>query len=75
MERIILQSEVPNARTCVNPKTNGSEITPTDLGNGCRQKTCITCSARDITSGFKMDDFEINSSSILEHWEEMRARP
>eukprot|EP00972_Heterocapsa_arctica_P006667 975674-Heterocapsa_arctica.AAC.1 len=75
MERIILQSEVPNARTFVNPKTNGSEITPTDLGNGCCQKTCITCSARDITSGFKMQDFEINGSSILEHWEEMRADP
>eukprot|EP00972_Heterocapsa_arctica_P094287 13904033-Heterocapsa_arctica.AAC.1 len=39
MERIVLQSEVPNARTCITPKVDGSEITPTDLGVGCRQKT------------------------------------
>eukprot|EP00972_Heterocapsa_arctica_P109148 16072299-Heterocapsa_arctica.AAC.1 len=39
MERIVLQSEVPNARTCATPKADGSEITQTDLGVGCRQKT------------------------------------
>ncbi len=42
MERIVLQGEVPKARTCVPPKTDGSEITSADLGVGCRQKTCIT---------------------------------
>eukprot|EP00972_Heterocapsa_arctica_P043979 6494529-Heterocapsa_arctica.AAC.1 len=55
MERIVLQSEVPKERTCVIPKTDGSEITPADLGVGCRLKTCITCSARDCTSGFKKE--------------------
>eukprot|EP00972_Heterocapsa_arctica_P066864 9866235-Heterocapsa_arctica.AAC.1 len=39
MERIVLQSEVPNACTCVTPKPDGSEITPADLEVGCRQKT------------------------------------
>eukprot|EP00972_Heterocapsa_arctica_P041153 6065980-Heterocapsa_arctica.AAC.1 len=39
MERIVLQSEVPNTRTCVAPKPDGSEITPADLGVGCRQKS------------------------------------
>eukprot|EP00972_Heterocapsa_arctica_P084043 12381770-Heterocapsa_arctica.AAC.1 len=49
MERIVLQGEVPKSRTCVPPKTDGSEITSADLGVGCKQKTCITCSARDNT--------------------------
>eukprot|EP00972_Heterocapsa_arctica_P102135 15050632-Heterocapsa_arctica.AAC.1 len=32
MERIVLQCEVPQWRTCVIPKADGSEITPADLG-------------------------------------------
>eukprot|EP00972_Heterocapsa_arctica_P053002 7803882-Heterocapsa_arctica.AAC.1 len=65
MESIVLHGEVPKARTCVPPKTDGSEITPADLGVGCKQKTCNTCSARDNTSGFKKEVFEINNSTIL----------
>eukprot|EP00972_Heterocapsa_arctica_P109419 16112311-Heterocapsa_arctica.AAC.1 len=65
MERIVLQCEVPKARTCVQPKTDGTEITSADLGAGCKQKSCITCSARDNTSGFKKEVFEINNSTIL----------
>eukprot|EP00972_Heterocapsa_arctica_P019566 2888057-Heterocapsa_arctica.AAC.1 len=75
MERIILQSEVPNSRTCARPKIEGAEITPTDIGKGCGRKTCITCSAMDTTSGSKKEDFPINNSSILQHWEEMRTHP
>eukprot|EP00972_Heterocapsa_arctica_P074040 10928573-Heterocapsa_arctica.AAC.1 len=62
MECIVLQSEVPHARTCVRPEMDGAEITPTDIVSGCGQKTCITCSATDTTSGFKKEDFPINKS-------------
>eukprot|EP00972_Heterocapsa_arctica_P000590 86957-Heterocapsa_arctica.AAC.1 len=34
MQRIELQSEVPNTRTCARPKMEGAEITPTDIGKG-----------------------------------------
>eukprot|EP00972_Heterocapsa_arctica_P074745 11029632-Heterocapsa_arctica.AAC.1 len=39
LERIVLQSEVPNTRTCVPPKADGSETIASDLGAGCRQKS------------------------------------
>eukprot|EP00972_Heterocapsa_arctica_P004690 695741-Heterocapsa_arctica.AAC.1 len=49
MQCIVLQSEVPNTRTCARPKMEGAEVTPTDIGKGCGLKTCITCSAMDTT--------------------------
>eukprot|EP00972_Heterocapsa_arctica_P027278 4009797-Heterocapsa_arctica.AAC.1 len=54
-------------------KTEGKHTTKEEIGEGRGEKTCITCAARDETKGLKNTDFEINSSSIQEHWNEMKG--
>eukprot|EP00972_Heterocapsa_arctica_P003588 533966-Heterocapsa_arctica.AAC.1 len=61
VECIVLQSEVPKERTCVTLKADGSETAAADLGVGCKHKRCITCSAKEDTSGYKKEVFEINN--------------
>eukprot|EP00972_Heterocapsa_arctica_P064769 9556219-Heterocapsa_arctica.AAC.1 len=73
MLRVILHTEVPQTRICVPHKADGKEIKESDIGEGCRSKSCITCSAKYNTSGFKKGKFEINCSTILGHWKEMKA--
>eukprot|EP00972_Heterocapsa_arctica_P072001 10635034-Heterocapsa_arctica.AAC.1 len=52
MNRAVMQKEVPGERTCAKAKASGAQITPDDIKNNCRRDTCLTCSARDINSGF-----------------------
>eukprot|EP00972_Heterocapsa_arctica_P026819 3946313-Heterocapsa_arctica.AAC.1 len=59
MQREVMHQDVPPQRTCVTKK-EGKHITKDDIGEGCGEKTCITCNTRDETKGLKNTDFEIN---------------
>eukprot|EP00972_Heterocapsa_arctica_P102545 15112320-Heterocapsa_arctica.AAC.1 len=61
MERFVLHSEVPAARTCAK----GPNVSPGNLGDLCKETLgCITCAAKFTTSVFKNDNFNVTNSAI-----------
>eukprot|EP00972_Heterocapsa_arctica_P098377 14517945-Heterocapsa_arctica.AAC.1 len=67
-----MHCEVPPERTRVKQKTSGKHVRMEDIGKECGKKSCITCAARDNTTGFKSGTYEIANSSILEFWNSMK---
>eukprot|EP00972_Heterocapsa_arctica_P034893 5136335-Heterocapsa_arctica.AAC.1 len=69
MDRIVLHSEVPAARTCAN----GPNVTPGNLGDLRKDMlNCITCAAQFTTSFFKNGNFDVNSSAIVQLYKDMK---
>eukprot|EP00972_Heterocapsa_arctica_P004617 685468-Heterocapsa_arctica.AAC.1 len=52
MQMVIAHSEITQVRTCVKT-VDGKMVKEEDIGEGCAQKNCLTCLARDNTSGYK----------------------
>eukprot|EP00972_Heterocapsa_arctica_P056597 8355457-Heterocapsa_arctica.AAC.1 len=44
-----------------------------DIEEGCVQKNCLTCLARDNTSGYKSSKYDMNTSRIPGQWSTMRT--
>eukprot|EP00972_Heterocapsa_arctica_P058432 8620250-Heterocapsa_arctica.AAC.1 len=43
-----------------------------DIGPGCEQKSCLTCLAKENTSGHKSSTFDMNANQIPGLWSTMR---
>eukprot|EP00972_Heterocapsa_arctica_P030537 4496008-Heterocapsa_arctica.AAC.1 len=52
MNVMVFHTEAPPERTCAEQRVGGGEISAEDFKRHCRNKTCITCAARDPNSGY-----------------------
>eukprot|EP00972_Heterocapsa_arctica_P045292 6685832-Heterocapsa_arctica.AAC.1 len=50
----------------------GGEISAEDLKRDCRNKRCVTCAARDPSSGYNNKEYGIQGSAMLKLWTDMK---
>eukprot|EP00972_Heterocapsa_arctica_P057679 8507880-Heterocapsa_arctica.AAC.1 len=65
LEVMVLHAEIPQGRTCAEQRVGGGEICTEDLNRDCRNKSCVTCAARNPNSGYNQEEFGIQGSAML----------
>eukprot|EP00972_Heterocapsa_arctica_P080631 11884424-Heterocapsa_arctica.AAC.1 len=63
MQMVIAHSEITSSRTCLTTK-EGKIVKEEDIGYNCERKSCMTCLAKEHTSGFKSSKYDMNKSHI-----------
>eukprot|EP00972_Heterocapsa_arctica_P115211 16446593-Heterocapsa_arctica.AAC.1 len=74
MPVVIMHKDLEEHRTCVRNKGT-KQVTMGDLPKICEGKACITCKARTTGTQMMGTSFDIDNSTVIAHFVEMKQNP
>eukprot|EP00972_Heterocapsa_arctica_P056352 8313344-Heterocapsa_arctica.AAC.1 len=71
MAVVVMQKDVPEQKTCMIPKKD-RQLIKGDIPGDCGNKDCITCNATNPEKQLIDPDFDIQASTLLEHFIDLK---